>query len=203
MIDYAAILAEAKTSTVAELVSHLQATLPHLWLHDYAAVSQRPTNVLQFQHGGFSYIYDYYTELEATGVVPMHSTAESRLVAVCGTSSPRAGGRDDYRLRDWVGRTERTFGRGWDKGHFIANSIGGIVDGLEANVFVQRRDVNRGWSSDGKRYRTMEKYCCEHPGVFCFSRPMYSDDTSRPFEVEFGVLRAPHDLWVERFPNSY
>jgi len=33
------------------------------------------------------------------------------------------------------------------KGHFIAHSIGGAVDGWELNVFVQRRELNR----DGPR----------------------------------------------------
>ncbi len=28
------------------------------------------------------------------------------------------------------------FGRQWDKGHFVAHSIGGAVDGWELNVFL-------------------------------------------------------------------
>ena len=47
-------------------------------------------------------------------------------------------------LKDWIGATGKVFGNKWDKGHYIAHTIGGAVDGLEANIFVQRRDLNRG-----------------------------------------------------------
>src|SRR5216683_3042649 len=66
---------------------------------------------------------------------------------------------DDFRLKGWMGATETTFGREWDKGHFIAHSIGGAVDCAEVNVFVQLRAPNRGWSEAGKRFREMEAYC--------------------------------------------
>jgi hypothetical protein len=72
---------------------------------------------------------------------------------------------------------------------------------LEINVFVQRRDLNRGWSAEGKLYRSMEKFCLEHPGTFFFHRPFYNDCTSRPCALEFGVLKPSGELWVERFKN--
>ena len=109
-------------------------------------------------------MFDHYTMLEATGVVPYDAKSEGRLVAVSGRSTVRKGKRDDYRLKGWVGATEKTFGPGWDKGHFIAHAIGGAVDQAEVNVFVQRRDLNRGWSAEGRRYRDMERYCELNPG---------------------------------------
>jgi hypothetical protein len=72
---------------------------------------------------------------------------------------------------------------------------------MEANVFIQRRALNRGWSEEGKVYRAMERYCHETPDAFCFSRPLYEDDTSKPALVEFGVLRDVRDLWVQVFDN--
>lgn len=93
------------------------------------------------------------------------------------------------------------FGRRFDKGHFIAHSIGGYVTGIEANVFIQRRDLNRGWSAEGKIFRSMEKYCAQNPATFCFSRPIYSDGTARPAYVEFGLVRTTGELWVECFDN--
>src|ERR1035441_7538606 len=80
---------------------------------------------------------------------------------------------------------------------FIAHSIGGAVDGVEMNVFVQRRDLNRGWSAEGKTYREMESYCSSRSGTFCFSRPIYLDGTARPSFVEFGLLKEDNKLWVE------
>ena len=78
------------------------------------------------------------------------------------------------------------------------------MDQCELNVFVQRRDLNRGWSVAGKRFRSMEKYCFSNPGTFCFSRPIYSlaDGSSKPVAVEFGVLKADGELWVEVFDNQ-
>ena len=102
---------------------------------------------------------------------------------------------DDGRLRGWAGTPSTAFGPGWDKGHFIAHAIGGAVDGVEANVFLQRRSINRGG------YRRMEQYCAEHAGVLCFSRPLYDDLTSRPAAVEFGVLKPEMTWWVQRFSN--
>src|SRR6267154_6075918 len=100
-----------------------------------------------------------------------------------------------------VGATETTFGRDWDKGHFIAHSIGGAVDRAEANVFVQLRALNRGWSEAGKRFREMEAYCEANPGTFCFNRPIYDDQTARPAFFEFGLVKREGRLWVECFSN--
>lgn len=82
-----------------------------------------------------------------------------------------------------------------DKGHFIAHTIGGAVDGLEANVFLQRRSVNRG------AYRQMERCCAAHAGVLCFSRPIYDDPTAVPAAIEIGVLKPDVTWWIQRFPN--
>lgn len=135
-------------------------------------------------------------------MAPYAIDVEGRLIGVLGCSSPKITRRDDYRLKGWVGATEKVFGSGWDKGHFIAHTIGGVVDGLEANVFVQRRDLNRGWSAAGKRFREMEKYCVSNPRTFCFSRPLYADQTAKPAFVEFGVLKAGNELWLECFENQ-
>jgi hypothetical protein len=47
----------------------------------------------------------------------------------------------------------------------------------------------------------MERYCAAHPGTFCFSRPIYTDHTARPSEIEFGLLTTERKLWVEVFAN--
>jgi hypothetical protein len=85
-----------------------------------------------------------------------------------------------------------------DKGHFIAHSIGG---GLDMNVFLQDRALNRGFSEAGKLYRDMESYCRLNPGTFCFSRPIYADTTSVPRWLEFGLVKEDGSIWVEVFEN--
>lgn len=200
-IDYESLLKEAGADSYETAISFLKERLPFVWRDAYLEMMPRATNIVRFQYGAFEYIYDDYASLEATGAVSYHPKMEARLVGVSGCSAPKETKRDDFRLRGWVGPTEKTFGRGWDKGHFMAHSIGGAVDQLEVNVFIQRRDLNRGWSDAGQRYREMEKYCGFNPGTFCFSRPLYLDQTAKPAFVEFGILKNVHELWIECFDN--
>ncbi|MBZ5638810.1 MAG: hypothetical protein LAO51_08650 [Acidobacteriia bacterium] len=48
----------------------------------------------------------------------------------------------------------------------------------------------------------MERYCAANAGVLCFSRPIYEDPSAKPTLLEFGVLRAENDLWVQTFNNQ-
>jgi hypothetical protein len=199
-VDYVAFLQWALNVPGQDVIAGLTEELPYAWRDAYLLMMPRATNIVRFRYGTFEYLYDDST-LEATGAVPYDPSIEARLVAVSGFSAPQKKKRDDYRLKGWVGATERTFGSRWDKEHFIANSIGGAVDQAEVNVFVQRRDLNRGWSIAGKRFRKMEKYCESNPGTFCFDRPVYYDQMARPALLEFGVLRDNCELWVECFEN--
>jgi hypothetical protein len=203
LIDYAGLLRGAPAADVPSLVAFLSEELPYLWRDAYLLMTPRPTRIDRVRLGSFEYVYDDLASLEARGDVPWSPTGEARLVGVLGTSSPRPRDRrrDDARLRGFIGRTNAEFGSEWDKGHYIGHELGGSVDGTEANVFIQRRKLNRGWSAEGKVYRSMERYCRAHPGCFCFSRPLYADDTSKPSFVEFGVLRSADDLWVRIFDN--
>jgi hypothetical protein len=103
--------------------------------------------------------------------------------------------------RNFRWATETTFGRDWDKGHFVAHSIGGAVDRAEVNVFVQLRALNRGWSEAGKRFREMEAYWETNLGTFCFNRPIYGDQTARPAFFEFGLIKGGGEFWMECFAN--
>lgn len=196
-----ALLQQARSVPGQQVATVLAEDLPFAWRDAYLEMMPRATNIVRFRFGTFEYIYDDYASLEATGAVPYDPGIEARLVAVCELSAPQKKKRDDYRLKGWVGATEKTFGSAWDKGHFIAHSIGGAVDQTELNVFVQRRDLNRGWSTAGKRFREMEKYCELNSGTFCFSRPVYDDQMAKPALIEFGVLRRNFEFWVECFEN--
>jgi hypothetical protein len=200
-VNYNGILATVIDSGPDEIIAFMVEELPYVWREAYLTMTPRQTDICRFGLGSFEYIYDDYATLEAKGAVSYDSKAEARLVAVLGRSTPRKQTRDDYRLRGWVGPTEAYFGRRWDKGHFIAHSIGGAVDRAEVNVFIQRRDLNRGWSREGKRFRAMEKYCALNPGTFCFNRPLYTDGSAKPAFIEFGVFTINKELWVECFDN--
>ena len=197
-LDYEFVLHEARAESATNLVAYLRQHLPFKWRDLYVAALSRPTNIVRFQCRAFEYLFDIYSELEVTGEVPFDQTVEDRVVAVLGSSTTPDERRDATRMRGWLGETEELVGATRDKGHFIAHCIGG---GLDINVFSQDRKLNRGWSPQGKVYRKMERYCQEHPGTFCFSRPIYADGSSVPRWLEFGLLKDDQTLWVEAFDN--
>ena len=57
------------------------------------------------------------------------------------------------------------------------------------NMFPQDRELNRGWSEAGRRYRALEREIANTPGAF-FCCLLYADDTDFPAAVELGVFVA-------------
>ncbi len=200
-LNYGRILSEINQESIEKVIAFILKKLPCLWCEAYENMTPHQTDICRFTYGTFEYIFDAFPINASAGTVAVNQNDDAILVAVLGKSDPVKRKRDDHRLRGWIGRTESWFGKRWDKGHFIAHSIGGAVDGIEANVFVQRRDLNRGWSPEGKVFRAMEKYCFLNPGTFCFNRSLYVDNSARPAFLEFGVLKSDGELWVERFDN--
>ncbi len=86
-----------------------------------------------------------------------------------------------------------------DTGHFLGHASGGQLD---INLFAQRRELNRGWSAEGKVYRQMETYVAANLGTFFYHRPIYDDASSIPAQLEYGVLRTDGSWWVELFANK-
>jgi hypothetical protein len=194
-VPYPEILAAARESGEG-VEAFLREELPICWEDRYLAMAERTSHIVVFRYGTFDYIFDSFQEQERFDPGRGRLPVEARLVAAIGTSVPKRTKRDDGRLRGiTLSAMPGPESSPWDRGHFIAHSIGGSVDGNEANVFLQLRSVNRG------RYRSMESYCRKNPGVLCFSRPLYTDTSAHPTEVEFGVLKPEGDLWVERMPN--
>ena len=193
-VPYDLILIAAQESG-EDVATFLREELPYCWKDRYLLMPARPTEIVVFTYETFDYIFDTYQQQETydetTGELPV----EARLVAAIGTSKPKGTKRDDGRLRGLTvspmpGRESK-----WDRGHFIAHSIGGTVDGNEANVFLQLRSINRG------KYRGFEKYCQQNPGVTCFSRPIYEDTSAHPAEIEVGILKTDGQLWIQLLPN--
>jgi hypothetical protein len=200
-VGYCEIAKQIEGAPMEEVIRYLTEELPYRWRDAYLAFSHRRAEISRIQFGAFEYICDDYQSQESRGDVPADRGEDSRVVAVSGISSSTEAARDDYRLKGWIGPTNEVFGTEWDKGHYMAHSLGGAVDRCEINVFVQLRRLNRGWSEAGKRYRKMEGCCVLNPGTFCFSRPLYLDGTCRPTLLEFGVLQAGSVLCVETFDN--
>jgi len=196
VLDYEALLHDVRLQG-ARAVLYLCQALPLRWRELYIAAVSCPTNIVQSSSRSFEYILDIYSDLEAIGEIPYDQTVEDRVVAVLGISALPQETRAT-RFGGWLLDPGELGSATRDKGHFIAHCIGG---GLDANVFSQDRELNRGWSPQGKTYRQMERYCQERPGTFCFARPIYSDNSSVPRWLEFGVLREDSTLWLEVFDN--
>lgn len=198
---YKEMLAGAENAGAGEIIDYLSDELPYLWTTEYMETCNRITDISRIAIGSFEYLFDDSVTLEAKGLIDVAEKIEARVVAAFGTSVRLNKPRDDYRLRGWIGPSNTAFGKEWDKGHYIAHCIGGAVDQAELNVFRQRRDLNRGWSEEGRVFRRMEERCFANPGTFCFHRPVYGDQTHMPVMLEYGVLMQDRTLWVERFSN--
>ena len=132
-------------------------------------------------------------------------TAE-RVVLAYAFSTPSLTKRDASRIRGFPNVNasvkkmmgDRVFQA--DKGHFLGHASGGTLD---INLFPQRRELNRGWSEQGKRYRTMERYVADRKGTFFYSRPIYDDESWIPEALEFAVLTEERGWWIDLFNNRY
>ena len=190
---YQKLMAAARKSDCIKLF--LQEELPTIFRGLHLEMSDRPSNIVIYKNGSFDYVFDAYQQDTPHDVNSGQIPIEARLVAAIGTSALPMKGRDDARLRGLDFYPMQSERGNWDRGHFIGHAIGGTVDGNEANVFPQLRNMNRG------RYRTLEAYCRKNLGTLCFSRPIYEDTTAIPVAVEFGVLRTDNTLRVETLSN--
>jgi hypothetical protein len=197
-VDYEALLSTARAEGGANLALFLQGQLPLAWRAAYMKTVAHQPNLVRLRFRTFYNICDLYSQLELTGEVSYDQTIADRVVAVVGTSARAEEVRDTRRIRDWAWPTDELVGTERDRGHFMAHCIGG---GLDVNVFSQERQLNRGWSAQGRIYRQMENNCYEQSGTLCFSRPIYADGSSVPRWLEFGLLKADQTLWVEVFDN--
>lgn len=197
-IDYDSVVSACKVETHEGLVAHLSEELPYEWLDQYVAMSNRKVNAHRITENGFLYIYDFYSEFALKNQAQADPIIEDRLIGVLGLSNPTTSKRDASRQRGWAGLSGESLGTENDKGHFVAHTLGG---GFEINMFVQLRELNRGWSEKGKIYREMETFCSENPNTFMFNRPFYNDASARPSALEFGILKTDGKIWLEYFEN--
>src|SRR5688500_5251347 len=190
-ISYPELIRSASFAGPGTPSSELLGALEDAWLSAYWDASIHDSNVLKFEDAGFHFLFD---QTSATG-----SATEDRLVVGYGISSAPRTARDASRMRGFLGGRLEIAGKGvFDKGHVLAHEVGG---GLDANLFPQRTELNRGRSARGKIYRRMERYVATHPGTFAFSRLWYSDSSWVPSALEYGILMPDGQFWVEQFAN--
>jgi hypothetical protein len=186
-LDYAALSTGALGGP--DQLPGLIESLSREWSAAYRA--RTPTaNLYEFGPEPWTFLFDFSTEIGAP--------QWDRTVAAWGLSVPGRRPRDQSYQRGYpppYGRADRPL----DKGHMVPHQLGGEFG---QNIFPQDRELNRGWSEQGRRYRALERAAAATPGTFFFCRLGYLDETDFPAWVELGVLRAD-GLRVERFRNRF
>jgi hypothetical protein len=147
-------------------------------------------SLLQFVQSGATYLFDMASAVGAE--------QEDRTLAAW-TITPVTVGKRDVSYQRGFPLPLDPDGTLVDRGHLIPHLSGGEFG---PNVFRQRRDLNRGWSSQGKRFRALEREAAAAPGTFYFGHLLYEDGTAYPTEIETGLLRG-ETLHVDRFRNRF
>ena len=133
-IDYQWCLSDLAGLQYDELVLMLSEDLSLEWAQKYRLHKLKfdcPHDLQIIPLGTFEYIYDsQYLRSKDANIEP-------RVVAAYGRTNTQANKRDSSRMKYLFGATEKVFGKGWDKGHFIANSMGGRDAKHEINIFPQ------------------------------------------------------------------
>ncbi|NVJ90393.1 MAG: hypothetical protein HWE34_01975 [Methylocystaceae bacterium] len=121
-----------------------------------------------------------------------------RVVLAYAISTPPLMKRDTNRMRGFPNvNASTTFFA--DKGHFLGHASGGQLD---MNLFPHRRELNRGWSQEGKKFREMERFVEKNNNTFFFHHPLYDDLTWVPNQLEYGVLMESTNWWEDCFQNK-
>lgn len=179
--------------------------LTDAWCEAYARMPNDGVELVEFADHGFRFVFDLVSErvVAAYGVsAPTQERRDAARMAgfLAGSTRPSDRGRGSARLAE-LGFRDRFFelrGDSYDRGHFISHKQGG---GLDVNLFPQRSDINQGRSIVGRQYRAMERRCAARSGVFCFSRPIYRDQSWIPYELDYGLSEEVGHLEVRTFPN--
>jgi hypothetical protein len=185
-VDYAGLVPGLRMElTLADLGATLLDAVAERYEHQFP-----DSSLLQFVQSGATYLFDLASAMGAE--------QEDRTVAAW-TITPATVGQRDVSYQRGFPLPPDPDGTLADRGHLIPHLSGGEFG---PNIFRQRRDLNRGWSSQGKRFRALEREAATTPGTFYFGHLLYEDGTAYPTEIETGLLRG-ETLHVDRFRNRF
>jgi len=199
-IDYNSLLNGIDVSDgYREQITKILPKMIHLWKQSYCKMGNPRPYIMGFPFDTYEVLYDQIEEYpndEADTLADDY--IEERTIVAYGYSSKPQNERDANDKNMRVDDQRKWADKETDRGHFIAHSFGGNI---WVNIFPQRRDINRGTSEAGKRYKAMENYLLKNEGIFCFSRPIYFDFYNRPYLIEYGYISRDFELVVEVFEN--
>jgi hypothetical protein len=185
-VDYAGLVRGLRTPLApADLGTALLDAVAERYEHQFPDCS-----LLQFVQSGATYLFDLASAVGAD--------QEDRTVAAW-TMTPATVAKRDVSYQRGFPLPPNPDGTLVDRGHLIPHLSGGEFG---PNIFRQRRDLNRGWSSQGKRFRALEREAATTSGTFYFGHLLYEDGTAYPTEIEAGLLRGG-TLHADRFRNRY
>ncbi len=203
MLDFKQIITETGVTNIMELYNYFYETGWYEWVDEYRKDSFDYLGDVTCQgFEGFQFALDF-TEGYSDNEYPFSNIPETRVIVAYGISKETKADPNNRKvMKKYLGNSGKVyahFGPNYNKGHFIAASMGGAID---INLFPQIEHINLGRSEAGKRYRQMEKFVTAHPGTFVFSRPVYKDFSVCPFEIEYGFCDNSMNWHTETFTNK-
>ena len=154
VINYNEILSERNSNSYSMSIDIFHYEIQQKWIESYKQFTTSLTNIVSFDDGDFTYLFDYSIELVNAGKISVEECVDARVVVAYGLSKKPVTKRDTSRMKGFLGNFSKLFkNASYDKGHFIGHAIGGNLD---VNLFPQLTKINRGWSENGKRFRSME-----------------------------------------------
>lgn len=183
-LDYSAMTADCSQPDAARVGEALFLAAAPRYSHQFPGCM-----LTEFQQAGAHYLFDFAS---STGC-----PWEDRTVAAWAITPAAIAIRDTsyqrgYPLPAHDGEPPA------DRGHLIPHLSGGEFG---PNIFRQDRALNRGWSTQGSRYRALERQAAGEPGTLFIGHLIYEDDTAHPKWLEIGLLLGAV-LQVERFDNQ-
>lgn len=197
MLDYARIVKDNDLKNTSDVMKFFVDFIADAWIDLYIDSAGYSGEITLQYYYKYAYIFDDTSTALNNGY---EEYSQPRVLGAFGISH---GGVDQKNRKIMRGHPNASVvgsklnGLKYDNGHFMSHLSGGSID---LNLFPQRRDVNRGWG-EWKRYREMERYVCNNPGTFAFSRPLYEDLTIVPCQLEYGYCDLRLNFIFETFPN--
>lgn len=194
LIKYYQIFASIPEGDYDETVKFIEENISKLFIEDYN-VQFPKSEILKFIVNGYTYLFSSNKDLESNNI-----EIEDRIIGVYGRISHTNTKRDTSRMKGFIGPfTKLNKYKDFDKGHFISHKINGSLD---QNLYPQLKEINRGWSKQGKLFRSLEKYCEENPNAFVFTRPIYTNLSWIPRFIDYGIFTKEYGLLLNRFDNK-
>ncbi len=181
-------------------------------IYDFVDLSA-PAALIAWEENSADWIAGYYRQTSEAQVyevilppaVFLFDCIGDRVVFAYAVSTVPLTKRDESRIRGFpnvnlsvsLALGEQAFSA--DKGHFLGHASGGQLD---IDLFPQQRELNRGWSDEGKLYRKMETHVAQNVGTFFYHRPIYDYTSWIPAQLEYGILLEDQSWWINTFANK-